>query len=249
MVYQTKYYYGDQEENLFLGDEYFNRKMWKRRSPFKRYSSYLAIFICFVYLHSIYYEKKHIRLRNYHRKLYEENFDFPRSQELNTPLKIEVEGSFEEIYLKSLTEGYKASIIIRSDDEKSIRSILDLLNEFKTNLSDKNFKVCLIVLLSEEFYKSNAMKLMEKYNVEKYEQIRNISFFSYDYRKEDLVEKGFYHFMPDSISIIDKNNIGYWGTKYNSDKVEVNKFQFKMKIGNLSREEALKLSKANYLNI
>ena len=248
MIYNTKYYYQDQAENLFLGDEHYLRKTWRRRSPFKRYTAYLLITILLIYIHSKKKDRQHRKLRRFYQEQYQDQFNFKEKNNIDTLIKFELEERFEEILLSSLIKGFKASIILRIDDETCIKGIAKTLSEFKTNMSDKSFKICMVVLLSESYYKENINRLCQTINSDTYSGISNISFYCFNSAKDELEEKQFYFYLPESLVVIDKNNKGTWGTKVNDKKIDLNKHQLSIKLGDLHRNEALEAKTADYDN-
>jgi hypothetical protein len=61
-LYNTKYYYTDQEIGLFRGDPQFNNKLWRFRSKIKKFCLYLIATYIFVVIHYYY-------MRNYYRNI------------------------------------------------------------------------------------------------------------------------------------------------------------------------------------
>ena len=249
LIYNTKYYYQDQSENLFMGDEHYLRKTWKRRSPFKRYTAYFIILGLFIYLHSFTKDKNHRKLRRFYQENYNDQFSFKENNEINSLIKLELEGKFEEIFLSTIIEGYTASIILRIDDESCIKGIANAIDEFKKNMSDVSFKVCMVVLLNESFYKENIGRLTQTINKDVYKGLSNISFFCFNYKKDEITEKQLYFFLPESFVLINKERKGVWGSKVNGSKLPINNHHLKLKLGNLQRSQALEVKQADYNKI
>jgi hypothetical protein len=72
-IYQTPYYYRDQNASVFLGDPQFQNKIWRNRTPFKRYSFYIIMGYILLYGFYKYRLKAHIKKRNMFKKMAEIN--------------------------------------------------------------------------------------------------------------------------------------------------------------------------------
>jgi hypothetical protein len=212
MLYQTKYYYEDQYLHHVSGDEYFLRKVWRRRTPFKKYVVMFTTLFVAVSIHSHFHMKRHQKARAQVSRMIKQTFEFPKMKALDSPVKIEVEGTFVEANLKELAQGYNCTMVLRTDDVAVVKTIVEVANEFKSKMSSKRFKICLLVLLSEKGFKS-IDEMRSKFNSEVFPAISNISFLKYDYNKDDLREKDLHYFIKNSIVFLKYNQTGHWGTR------------------------------------
>lgn len=62
-LYNTKYYYTDQEIGLFRGDPQFNNKLWRFRSKIKKFVLYLISLYFFALIHYYYMRRYYIDIR------------------------------------------------------------------------------------------------------------------------------------------------------------------------------------------
>ena len=63
-LYNTKYYYMDQQVGLFQGDPQFLNKIWRYRSRIKKLIVFYMWFTFFAYINYEYIRRKHIKIRN-----------------------------------------------------------------------------------------------------------------------------------------------------------------------------------------
>jgi hypothetical protein len=68
-IYNTKYYYVDQNLYLFRGDYNYMNKLWRSRSRTKKYITFCITGYILLYLHYKYALKNHIKDRNYVMKM------------------------------------------------------------------------------------------------------------------------------------------------------------------------------------
>jgi hypothetical protein len=63
-LYNTKYYYTDQEIGLFRGDPQFNNKLWRFRSKIKKFLLYFLAIYIFVVIHYHLMRRYYINIRS-----------------------------------------------------------------------------------------------------------------------------------------------------------------------------------------
>jgi hypothetical protein len=72
-MYNTQFYYADQNVNNFMGDPLYHQKVWRMRSRNKPKMVFAIFLICFVYLHYHYKIRRHRKHRNMGKKIAQTN--------------------------------------------------------------------------------------------------------------------------------------------------------------------------------
>jgi hypothetical protein len=67
-IYNTRYYYVDQEHITFYGDPQYFNKMWRKRTPTKRRFLKILILVVVIYIHYFYKLKRHQEMREKSKK-------------------------------------------------------------------------------------------------------------------------------------------------------------------------------------